>query len=161
MTYVPHAFLRGLAFDLTVEGEHTPAESHPIEKPLIFRPGQGEILPAIETRMVGAAFYEERVFSLAPEEAYGRYHPDAQTTFSRSAFDARVKLEPGARVTACKPDGTFARMQIVAVAGDYVVVDLNHPWAGRSLFVRARYVPIPLPAATAQYVPLPRGEHLH
>lgn len=153
--------VRGIAFEIRAVGLDQIVEVHPPEKPYVYVPGSGEILPAIERAMEGAVDYEERTFIVPAEEAFGPYDPMHHATFPRAAFDKSVKLVPEARVQARTRSGSIQHMTILHVFDDAVRVDLNHPLAGKAFKVRARFIPIHTPSPTARFFGLPRGRFLH
>ena len=57
-------------------------------------------------------------------------------TLPRSLFPAEAKLEPGLRLAARTSAGQNYPITVVEVHSENVIVDLNHPLAGRRLFLR-------------------------
>lgn len=151
---------RGIAMTVSVLGEALPCFEVSPTDPFVFIPGRGELIPAVEAAMVGAADHEERAFTIPPG-TYGAYDPLAHASFPRAAFGGVKTLVAGLRVEATRVDGAIQIMTVLHVGPDFVRMDLNHPLAGKAAHVRARFVPVRQPSPTAFFHDLPRGEHLH
>ncbi len=115
----------GTVFDTTKHGDH----SHPLE----FVLGSGQILPAFEKQILGMEKDAEKEFKLSPEDAYGNPNPDATKEFPRSMLPTDQKPEAGMSLMLGTPDGQKFPAKILEVTDDKIVLDLNHPLAGKTL----------------------------
>jgi len=115
-----------------------------------YRHGEGELLPGIERSLEGAAEGDERTIDLAPEDAFGAYQPEGLFSVPREEFGEGAELERGAWVTiSVAPEGDDApedegelEARITEVSDEEVVLDANHPLAGRRLTARVRVLGI-------------------
>jgi len=89
--------------------------------------GNREILPNLEKALTGMKVGEKKRVTLAPEEAYGQYDEMKRVTVGKDLAPPDVKV--GSTIRA--PSGISAR--ILAVEGDKVTVDTNHPLAGKTI----------------------------
>jgi FKBP-type peptidyl-prolyl cis-trans isomerase 2 len=75
---------------------------------------------------------DRKRFSLQPHEAYGVIKPKLIRQIPRSKFSQRIVLEVGKRLTAVHGiGGRRRRVTIVEIRPDSVIVDGNHPFAGK------------------------------
>ncbi|KAA3633358.1 MAG: hypothetical protein DWQ08_02040 [Proteobacteria bacterium] len=77
----------------------------------------------------------------AAEAAFGHYNPDNRHTVARDSFDG-VNCEPGALVEFELPNGERVSGRVHSVDGDEVLVDFNHPLAGRDVHCRIQLVAV-------------------
>lgn len=112
----------GEVFD-TSEGRH----------PMEVEMGAGQIITGFERVLMGMALNEKKVFTLEPEEAYGHRDESLTHSFDRSEIPAEMEIEVGQTVALSSPEGQQVPAQIVEADDQKVVVDLNHPLAGKTL----------------------------
>jgi peptidylprolyl isomerase len=112
----------GEVFD-TSEGRH----------PMEFEMGAGQIITGFEKALIGMAVNEKKNFTLEPEEAYGVRDESLTHSFARSEVPAEMDIEVGQTVALSSPEGQQVPAQIVEADDQTVVVDLNHPLAGKKL----------------------------
>ncbi len=103
-------------------------------EPLKFQIGTGQVMPGFENAIVGMELGEERNFVLKPEEAYGEFNPLLLEKINASEFPADVSLELGKSVEVVGPNGLTSPGWIRLIEKDFVVVDMNHPCAGKTLY---------------------------
>ncbi len=101
-------------------------------QPVVFMVGAGEIIPGLESRMMGMKTGESRKIEVPPEEAYGLRNPELIQKAPREYFQ-NVPLEVGLPLQAKTPEGQTINMVVVDFDDETVTVDLNHPLAGRTL----------------------------
>lgn len=97
--------------------------------------GRGMVIPGLEQALFGRARGERFSVRIPPEEAYGDV--DASLRFSYPAKALMVppgsKIVPGIEVTAVRGPGNAVQARIAALNGDEVLLDGNHPLAGKTL----------------------------
>ena len=101
--------------------------------PLRYMHGEGQIFHGLERALEGLEQGERREVVLRPDEAFGPRDPAGIDTVPRSAFPDDVELERGQELLLQAPDGDTIPFSIVDVRGDEVIIDLNHPLAGKTL----------------------------
>ena len=101
--------------------------------PVEYLHGGGQLLPALERALEGLGEGQAAEFTIPPEDAYGPRRDENLTTLPRTAFPEGVELKPGAALLARTSTGQGFPLTVRAVDGDQVVVDMNHPLAGKSL----------------------------
>lgn len=102
-------------------------------EPLTYLHGEGQIVPGLERELEGLGVGDARKVVVPPAEGYGDRNPQGLQPVERKAFPDDVKLEAGLELSAVGPDGEVVPFVVHEVKGDTVVVDLNHPLAGKTL----------------------------
>lgn len=103
------------------------------EEPLTYLHGAGNIIPGLETALIGKVADDALQVTVAPEEGYGEVMQELIQTVDRAAFGEVKDLEAGMAFEAQGPDGQVQRVVITHITGDQVTVDGNHPLAGATL----------------------------
>ncbi len=106
--------------------------SHAHGQPLTFLAGAGEIIPGLESRMMGMEEGESKSIEVPAEEAYGKRDPNLVQVAPREYFQ-NIPLEKGLPVQAQTPEGEIINMIVVDFDDKSVTVDMNHPLAGVDL----------------------------
>jgi FKBP-type peptidyl-prolyl cis-trans isomerase 2 len=99
---------------------------------LTYTQGESQILPALETQMLGMKVGESKQVSLTAAEGYGEVNEELYQTVPASAVpeDARTV---GTELLAQTPSGEQRPVRVHEVKGEEIVMDLNHPLAGKAL----------------------------
>lgn len=130
-----------VAYDLysdNAEGVHELIEKAPEEHPFQFISGMGLTLDAFEQHIMALNEGEAFDFTLSVDEAYGPYENDHVIELAKEMFciDGRFDknmVYPGNVIPLVNADGVRFQGLILEVKEQVVVVDLNHPLAGRVL----------------------------
>ncbi len=102
-------------------------------EPLEFTVGSGQIIPGLDVAIPGMKVGEEKTVRIAPEDAYGPVDPDAQQSVPRASIPPSVQLEAGLRLQAQSQNGQTMTVVVVEFDDETVVLDGNHPLAGKAL----------------------------
>lgn len=127
-------------YTLTVEGEVV--DSSEKRGPLQYTHGQGQIIPGLERQLEGLKVGDERVIEVSPEDAYGVENPKAYQEIARSSLAGEREPEVGMFIELRTPDGRAFPGKITEVRKDVVVIDLNHPLAGKTLNFQVKIVSV-------------------
>ena len=103
--------------------------------------GSAQVLPALESALIGIRAGESRQVQITSDEAFGPYRdePGMKTRLMRAALSHRLDPQVGMRLNAAvfvdenATEPTHVPVTIVEVTPDYLVVDANHPLAGKDL----------------------------
>ena len=110
---------------------------------LHFVAGCGELLPGLERRLWGLKEQESVEFVVPAEEAFGDYDPELIQVWSRKVFPPDMELGPGKRVIPARlPFPPEYPLTVKEVQGDQVVIDMNHPLAGKDLHYQVKVVEV-------------------
>jgi FKBP-type peptidyl-prolyl cis-trans isomerase SlyD len=124
-----------LTYDLYVDqdGAETLVESATQEQPLTFLYGAGQMLPKFEENLTALSTGDNYDFHLTAGDAYGEYDDEAVTNLPKEMFSGTDLPEIGTIIPLQDNEGNRFQGQVVSVAEDSVIVDLNHPMAGQEL----------------------------
>lgn len=109
--------------------------------PLRFEQGKGQILPALEEELEGLSVGDEKKVTLSPENGYGAVNPDAYHTVPAEKIPEEAR-KVGAMLMAQGANGQQRPMRVHEVKGDEIVMDLNHPLAGKTLHFDIKVVSV-------------------
>jgi FKBP-type peptidyl-prolyl cis-trans isomerase SlyD len=102
-------------------------------EPLLYLHGAENIVPGLERQLEGAAVGETRTAVVPPAEGYGERSDDEVQLVPRAEFPDDMPLEPGIGFAVEGPEGQTIPLWILEVRDQEVVVDANHPLAGKTL----------------------------
>ncbi len=98
-------------------------------EPLTYIHGGGQILPALEAQMEGMVPGDTREVELAAGDAYGEVNPEALQEVPIEQIPEGAR-QVGAPLQA---EGHNGMILVKEVRDDVVVLDFNHPLAGKDL----------------------------
>ena len=101
--------------------------------PLEFIQGRGQIISGLERELYGMALSDAKEVVVAPVDAYGEFDSELLETLPRSAFPADMELEEGMGLRMRTQDGRAVVVYVRSADDESVMVDLNHPLAGKTL----------------------------
>lgn len=107
-------------------------ESSEGREPLTYLHGLGHLIPGLEKTLDGSQAGLKTTVTVRPQDAYGEKDPQAVIRAERSDFPEGLTLEPGVEVQAETPDGPITFI-VMSLDGADVVLDANHPLAGKTL----------------------------
>lgn len=102
-------------------------------EPLTYLHGGGQIVPGLESALVGLGAGDRKQVVVAPADGYGEHDPAGVQEVPRGAFPADFQPEPGMELTAEGEDGEPVPFVVKELREGSVVIDLNHPLAGKTL----------------------------
>ncbi len=112
--------------------------------PLVFTYGKGEVIPGLERALAGMRVGEERRITVRPEDGYGPVDPAAITEVPKDRLPPEARVV-GARLLGQTRSGREVPVRVREVKDESVVLDLNHPLAGRTLVFDVRVILIEPP----------------
>ena len=110
---------------------------------LNFKIGDGKILPALESKMVGMKEKEIKQIKISPEEGYGEYNKELVLRVERKSFPHDLNLTVGRTVQYQNRDGERVNFVVNAVDEKSVTIDGNHPLAGLNLTYNVELLELP------------------
>jgi FKBP-type peptidyl-prolyl cis-trans isomerase 2 len=117
-------------YTLTVDGKVVDSSSG--RAPLEFKVGGHQMIPGFEKAVLGMKAGEKKSFKVSPQDGYGQENPKAIKEVPISQMPANVTPKAGMILTAEK-DGQRIPVRIQEVKKDTVVLNFNHPLAGKTL----------------------------
>lgn len=119
-----------MKYVLKVDGEEI--DSSTSSGPFEYTHGRRQILPGLEEELEGLNAGERKQVALGPEKAYGTPDPDAVRSFPRDAFSNVEQVRAGEMVRGKIGSREF-HASVVSVDSEQVLLDMNHPLAGKTL----------------------------
>lgn len=127
-------FEDGTVFDSTTHGDH----AHPIE----FEVGAGQLIKGFDDAVIGMELNEEKDIKIKPEEAYGERKEELSKEIPRDKLPKDPEPKVGMALMMNLPNGQQFPAVIKSVDEEKIVVDLNHPLAGKTLNFKIKVVEI-------------------
>lgn len=93
--------------------------------------GYDNIFPKLEQLLDGQEVGFKTSIDLQPADAFGIRDPELAISIPKSEFPPGVKV--GGQLEVRGADGQFRQYYVVKVKGDKVLLDGNHPMAGKTL----------------------------
>ena len=100
---------------------------------LEFEVGGGQVIKGFDDAILGMQEGEEKQFSISPVDAYGEHDPTLIQKVPKEIFPSDAELVPGLLFEAGLPTGEKVPATITSIEEGIVLVDLNHPLAGKRL----------------------------
>ena len=111
------------------------------EELLIIELGAGELPPSVEKALTDIEVGDSIDVTCPAGEAFGDHSPEAIVTVPREDFPDDLEIEKGMAVgvTIEEEDGGTAEIEayVIEVNPDAVILDANHPLAGKEARFRA------------------------
>ncbi|HEY9017829.1 peptidylprolyl isomerase [Thiomicrospira sp.] len=101
-------------------------------QPLAYLHGHHNLIPGLEAELLGKAVGDKFTATIAAADAYGEKHEGMIQQVPSNLFQGVENIEVGMRFEAQSDQGVQS-VEIVAIDGDMVTVDANHPLAGQDL----------------------------
>jgi FKBP-type peptidyl-prolyl cis-trans isomerase SlpA len=105
-------------------------------QPATLSVGEGQLAPAMESRLLGLQRGQHETFQLDADEAFGPRNPALLQRVKRSLLDQLAspdaRYDIGDVVQFPRPDGQAGYAGMVREVGDdWLLFDFNHPLAGQ------------------------------
>jgi len=121
--------------------------------------GYGNTLPKLEEALDGQEAGFQTALTLSPADAFGEHDPALETTMPKAEFPPGVKV--GGQIERLGPDGTPRAYNVVKIKGPVVLLDGNHPLAGRTLRFTLKVLSVRAASAEEVAHGHVHGEHGH
>ncbi len=129
-----------LEYTLTLP-DQTVADSTAGKEPFSYIHGEHEIIPGLEKGLTGLKAGDKKRIVLAAADAYGSYDEKKKVSVPK----ANVPPETKAGSLLRSEEGLEAR--VIQVTGDSVLLDMNHPLAGKNLVFDVNILKVEKPAS--------------
>lgn len=117
------------------------------DKPATLQLGAGQLVEALEQKLMGMTDGDYAVFELAPGKAFGPRNPELVQKVGRAVLDAdseegnfAASYQPGDMVQFSAPNGGSYTGVIKQLTDEYVLFDFNHPLAGQPVRFEVRII---------------------
>jgi FKBP-type peptidyl-prolyl cis-trans isomerase SlyD len=129
-----------LEYTLTLDDKSV-IESNVGKQPLIYTHGTQQIVPGLEKALEGLAVGDTKEVTVAPADGYGEKDPNALQEVQKTLLPSEA-LVVGTRLQGQTPDGHMVYPRVAEIKDDTVVLDFNHPLAGKTLHFDVKIVDI-------------------
>ena len=101
--------------------------------PLEFEVGSGMVIKGFDDGVTGMAVGDKKTINIPYDEAYGPLNPDMLIEMPKERFPADMELEPGTPLLMSDGQGQQFQVTIKEIKENTVMLDANHPLAGKDL----------------------------
>ena len=136
-----------MEYSLTLEDKKV-LDSNVGGEPLNFTQGSHQIIPGLETALEGMKVGETKQVTVDPEQGYGPINPKAIQEVSIDKIPPEAR-KVGMRLQGKGPQGQMVNPIITEVKEKVVMLDFNHPLAGKKLFFDIKILDIKTPSTPA------------
>jgi FKBP-type peptidyl-prolyl cis-trans isomerase SlyD len=102
------------------------------KEPLTYIQGAGQIVKGLERELNGLKVGDRKKVAVKPEDGYGMPSEKAFQEIARESIPAEAQ-KAGAMLMSKAPDGRAVQFRVHEVKEKTIVIDFNHPLAGRTL----------------------------
>ena len=122
-----------VSFEYAVSDENgSIIESTKGEEPVTYVHGQHQIIPGLENGLSSMEMNEEKNIRVQPDDGYGPVDPEGFKEIPKNQIPAQG-LKVGATLQARGASGEDVSLRVHEIKNQTVVLDLNHPLAGKTL----------------------------
>ncbi len=130
------------------------------KEPVVYlHGGYGNTLPAIEAALEGQEAGFQTTLALEPKDAFGERDEELMRTIPRDQFPPGVKV--GGQLEGHGSDGRAQVFNVSKIKGSVVILDGNHPLAGKALRFAIKVVSVRQASAEEIAHQHVHGEHGH
>lgn len=108
--------------------------------PLTYTHGSHEIIRGVEAAVEGMSVGETKQVTVGPADAYGERDPKAFQEITKDKVPADAKV--GTQLEGKDTSGHVVRPVVAEIKDDTVLLDFNHPLAGKTLLFDVKVVNI-------------------
>ena len=112
------------------------------KEPMEFTLGQGQLISGFEKGLIDMKLNEKKTITISKEEAYGEINNDLIQEVEKTQLPQDMTPEVGMGLVSKTPDGQEMNLLVVEVREESIVIDGNHPLAGKELIFDLEVVAI-------------------
>lgn len=111
-------------------------------EPLAFEIGSGMVIPGFDDGVTGMTVGEKKTINIPAAQAYGEVSEEMIMEFPLNQFPADMVPEIGMQLTMSNNQGQNFPVVILELKDESVLLDANHPLAGKELIFDLELVEI-------------------
>jgi FKBP-type peptidyl-prolyl cis-trans isomerase 2 len=111
-------------------------------EPIEFTLGQGQLIPGFEQGVLDMKVNEKKTIQIPHTEAYGEVNKELFHEVEKDKLPKELQLEIGMGLISKAPDGSERQLILHEIKENTIVVDANHPLAGKDLTFEVELVEI-------------------
>ncbi|MFA5146922.1 MAG: peptidylprolyl isomerase [Candidatus Omnitrophota bacterium] len=131
-----------VAFDYTLTVDGKMMDSSEGKGPINYVQGDGRLIVGLAKALEGMRAGEEKTVTVPPAEAYGTMDPKAVREVPRSSLPTDREVKVGMMLQAKDAKGGTLITRVAEIRKDTVLMDFNHPLAGKTLIFKVKIVSV-------------------
>ena len=120
-------------FDYTLTIDDEVVETSEGKQPLEYTHGEGQIIAGLSKELEGLKRGDKKTITVAPEDGYGTINPKAFGELPLTSFPDNFNPQIGMVINMQFPDNEHMAGVIWQIKEESVVINFNHPLAGKAL----------------------------
>jgi len=121
--------------------DKTTVDSNVGGEPFKFIQGEHQVVPGLETALEGLKVGDKKTIKVVPKDGYGEVDPNAVQEVDKSRIPPEA-LVIGTPLEGTDPTGHPINARVSEIKEKTVILDLNHPLAGKTLFFDVKILDI-------------------
>lgn len=121
--------------------DQTAVDTNVGNEPLTYIHGSHQIIPGLEKALEGMKIDESKQVTIKPEEGYGPVNQDAFVEVDKNQIPSDA-LKIGTPLQGRDNTGRIMTARVSEIKEKTVVLDLNHPLAGKTLYFDVKVLDI-------------------
>ena len=101
--------------------------------PLEFNVGSGSLIPGFESAVIDMEPGETKTVKIVANDAYGSYREDLIFEMDKEGVKDDMEVAVGMTLDMVSNDGKHMLVLVKEVKGSTLILDANHPMAGKDL----------------------------
>lgn len=110
-------------------------------EPFVYVHGTQQIVPGLEKALEGMKVGESKQVTVRPEEGYGTVDQEAFVEIEKDRIPTEAQ-KVDTVVQGQMGDGQPVRARVAEIKDDKVILDFNHPLAGKTLYFQVKVLDI-------------------
>jgi FKBP-type peptidyl-prolyl cis-trans isomerase 2 len=111
-------------------------------EPLGFEVGAGMMIKGFDDAVLGMRIGEEKSITISPADAYGEVDEENFFVVGKDQFPPEANPQVGDMFSVHQSNGMPLNVVVNQIEGDEVVLDANHPLAGKTLIFKIKLITI-------------------
>jgi len=108
--------------------------------PMTMQMGAGELMPALEARLLGMPAGTRETLQFVEGEAFGPYMEELVEKGARAHIPPELQLTQATVYSFPAPDGSSYPGLVRELTDEYARIDFNHPLAGKAVTVEVEII---------------------
>lgn len=111
-------------------------------EPLEFKVGSGMVIKGFDEGVLGMNIGEKKTINIPCDDAYGPANPEMIVTVGKDKFPEGMEIEVGMPLMMSNQEGQQFQVTVAEIQEENVLLDANHPLAGKDLIFDLELVEI-------------------
>lgn len=112
------------------------------KEPIEFTLGQGQLIPGFEKGLIDMKLNEKKTINMTKDDAYGEVNETLIQEVKKTDLPQDMEPKVGMGLVSKSPDGQEMNLMVIEVKEESIVIDGNHPLAGKDLIFDLEVVEI-------------------